>query len=214
MGVADVSSGGASFELARVLQLFADGRAALVSSFKGEKPALTPELTAKYGSLMAGIAQSGRVVHSGTWRMVEGKLDVTLAAAVSDGTTESAPARLTFERRDDRLVTLRTDAKLYGSEILRLRRVEIPGMTGSVAANVRVVRGLTQVSGALMADIAGKSVRIADNVLSGWRMRDGAAVVYTNAGPRRRIRERGAAIAVLRCEHEGNAAFDGDTQAH
>lgn len=183
-------AGGALFDLARVLQIFPDGRAVLVSSFKGDRFTATNSLMQKYGALLEEVAARQRILHTGTWKVNQNKLDVALETVSGAGGVgvagneigERVRSRLVLEMRERgaRLVTVQSSALAYGLEPLRFRRVDVP-LPGSLdkATSVRVEKTGDSIEGPVFANIGNKATRIAERGSQTWLVRDGATVLYS-----------------------------------
>ncbi len=117
--------GGTDTRLIRVLKILDDGRVELVSRYQGRDPDLTRTDLSMHGSLLRDIRTRKMIVHTGTWRAVGRRLDVTL----SDLDGQRVPTLMSFQARDnnrDELVATTWDRALYGSVGFQFKRNDTP----------------------------------------------------------------------------------------
>ena len=117
--------GGTDTRFIRVLKILDDGRVELVSRYQGRDPDLTRTDLSMHGSLLRDIRTRKMIVHTGTWRAIGRRLDVTL----SDLDGQRVPTLMSFQARDndrDELVASTWDRALYGSVGFQFKRTDTP----------------------------------------------------------------------------------------
>ncbi|HKS40854.1 MAG TPA: hypothetical protein VJX74_09615 [Blastocatellia bacterium] len=117
--------GGTDTRLIRVLKIIDGGRVELVSRYQGRDPDLTRTDLSMHGTLLRDIRARKTIVHTGTWRSLGRRLEVTLTSL--DG--NRSPASMTLEFRNnnrDELVTTAWDRALYGSVGFEFKRNDSP----------------------------------------------------------------------------------------
>ena len=117
--------GGTDTRLIRVLKILDDGRVELVSRYQGRDPDLTRTDLSMHGSLLRDIRSRKKIIHTGTWRAIGRRLDVTL----SDLDGQRVPTLMSFQARNndrDELVATTWDRALYGSVGFQFKRTDTP----------------------------------------------------------------------------------------
>jgi len=117
--------GGTDTRFIRVLKILDDGRVELVSRYQGRDPDLTRTDLSMHGSLLRDIRTRKMIVHTGTWRAIGRRLDITL----SDLDGQRVPTLMSFQARDnnrDELVASTWDRALYGSVGFQFKRTDTP----------------------------------------------------------------------------------------
>ncbi len=117
--------GGTDTRLIRVMKILDDGRVELVSRYQGRDPDLTRTDLSMHGSLLRDIRARKRIIHTGTWRTMGRRLEVTL----TDLDGSRSPVRMSFEMRNNdpsELVTTLWDRPLYGSVGFEFKRTDTP----------------------------------------------------------------------------------------
>jgi hypothetical protein len=121
---ATLRSNGNVTRLTRRLRLYDNRSAELVSEYSGDRPRITRELQSEYGALLAEVASSRRITHSGRWSSDGRRIRVELERIGGGLFGQTVRSSFLLEDRGDELIVLEQDRGDYGSRIMRFRRDE------------------------------------------------------------------------------------------
>ncbi len=137
--------GGGDARLIRTLNLAPDGNAELVTEYSGGKPSTAPNALQQQGTLLQRFGQTGRLLHKGSWKEINGRITVYLTTLYTPAAQRIADT-LVLQRRGDRLDAVRYDRELYGRAGLHFARANEPIVT-TVAYPGHYARSFTGAGG-------------------------------------------------------------------